>query len=267
FRARLLNSRGAMLIRLDRYAEAERSYDASIELFERHGSPAELGGALTGRGVTRSSQGRFDQALDDLGRARAQLLRSGDALAVARVDANLGNLEMDRERPAQAVGYFGKAARDFASMGAVNELGGISGMLVTAHLQLLQPKAALAESGRGSALLPRVRDPAQRANLLLGRAEALIAAGRLAEAGRLLAVPDAARVVPGDYKRRDYLRMELARQGGDPRAVLRIADAALDDWPPERRPRLRAWLALRRAQAARELGLPPAGEDPPGAGV
>src|SRR5690606_3823034 len=91
--------------------------------------------------------------------------------------------------------------------------------------------------------------------------------GRLAEAGRLLAMPDAARVVPGDYKRRDYLRMELARQGGDPRAVLRIADTALDDWPPERRPRLRAWLALRRAQAARELGLPPAGEDPPGAGV
>src|SRR5690606_10412929 len=90
FPARLLNPRGAMLHRLDRYAEAERSYDASIELFERHGSPAELGGALTGRGVTRSAQGRFDQALDDLGRARVQLLRSGDALAVARVDANLG---------------------------------------------------------------------------------------------------------------------------------------------------------------------------------
>lgn len=267
FRARLLNSRGAMLIRLDRYAEAERSYDASIELFERHGAPVELGGALTGRGVTRSSQGRFDQALADLGRARVQLLRGGDALAVARVDANLGNLEMDRERPAQAVGYFEKAARDFESMGAVNELGGISGMLVTAHLQLLQPQAALAQSGRGHALLPRIRDPAQRANLLLARAEALIAVGRLAKAGKLLAMPEAARVVPGDYKRRDYLRMELARQAGDRRAVMRIADAALDGWPPARRPRLRAWLQLRRDQAARDLDLPLAGDDLSGDGV
>ena len=256
FRARLLGSRGAMLIRLDRYADAEADYDASIALLERHGSPVELGNALNGRGVTRSSQGRFEQALADLGRARVQLLRGGDALAVARVDANLGNLEMDRERPAQAVGYFEKAARDFESMGAVNELAGISGMLVTAQLQLLRPDAALAESDRAWALLPRIRDPAQRANILLGRAEALLATGRLAEAGALLARPEAAHVVPGDYKRRDYLRMELARQSGDPRAVLEIADAALDGWPPERRPRLRAWLQLRRGQAAHALGLP-----------
>ena len=260
FRARLLNSRGAMLIRLDRYAEAERSYDASIALLERNGSPVELGHALNGRGVTRSSQGRFDEALSDLGRARVQLLRSGDALAVARVDANLGNLGMDRERPAQAVGYFEKAARDFESMGAVNELAGISGMLLSAQLQLLKPEAALAESDRAWALLPRIRDPAQRANILLGRAEALLAVGRLAEAGRLLAMPEAARVVPGDYKRRDYLRMELARQAGDPRAVVRIADAALADWPPARRPQLRAWLQLRGGQAAQGLDLPASGD-------
>ncbi|HVI59720.1 MAG TPA: winged helix-turn-helix domain-containing protein [Luteimonas sp.] len=262
FRARLLNSRGAMLIRLDRYAEAERSYDEAIALFARGGTPAELGAALNGRGVTRSSQGRFAQALDDLGRARTQLLRSGDALAVARVDANLGNVEMDRERPVQAVGYFRKAARDFESMGAVNELAGIGGMLGTARLQLLQPQAALAESDRAWALLPRIRDPAQRANVILGRAEALLAVGRLAEAGRLLAMPEAGHVVPGDYKRLDYLRMELARQAGDPRAVVRLADAALADWPPERRPRLRGWLRLRREQAAQGLDLPfAAGQD------
>src|SRR3546814_4060348 len=76
----------------------------------------------------------------------------------------------------------------------------------------------------------RAVDPQQRDG-----AEALLAVGRVAEAGALLAKPEAARVVPGDYKRRDYLRMELARQSGDPRAVLEIADAALDDWPPDRK--------------------------------
>lgn len=256
FRARLFNSRGAMLIRLDRYAEAERSYDESIALLERNGSPVELGHALNGRGVTRSSQGRFDQALADLGQARVQLLRSGDALAVARVDANLGNVEMDRERPVQAVGYYRKAARDFESMGAVNELAGISGMLTTAELQLLRPEAALKESARAWALLPRIRDPAQRANVILGRAEAMIAVGRLAEADQLLRMPDTAHVVPGDYKRRDFLRMELAHGGDDPREVVRIADATLETWPIERRPRLRAWMQVRRAQAAQRLDLP-----------
>jgi len=256
FRARLLTSRGAMLIRLDRYADAERSYDESIALLERNGSPVELGHALNGRGVTRSSQGRFDAALADLGQARMQLLRSGDALAVARVDANLGNVEMDRERPVQAVGYYRKAARDFESMGAVNELAGISGMLTTAELQLLRPGAALKESARAWSLLPRIRDPAQRANVILGRAEAMIAVGRLAEADQLLRMPDTAHVVPGDYKRRDFLRMELAHGDDDPREVVRIADATLEAWPAARRPRLRAWMQVRRAQAAQRLDLP-----------
>src|SRR3546814_17781978 len=90
---------------------------------------------------------------------------------------------MDRERPAQAVGYFEKAARDFESMGAVNELAGISGLLVTAQLQLLRPDAALAESGRAWALLPRIRDPAPPANLLPGPPEALLDGGPLARSG------------------------------------------------------------------------------------
>jgi DNA-binding winged helix-turn-helix (wHTH) protein/tetratricopeptide (TPR) repeat protein len=267
FRARLHNSRGAMLIRLDRYAEAERDYDAAIALLEGGGAPVELGHALNGRGVTRSSQGRFEPALDDLGRARMQLLQGGDALAVARVDANLGNVEMDRERPAQALGYFRKAVRDFESMGAVNELAGTGGMLLAADLQLLQAGAALRDSDRLWALLPRLRDPAQRANVMLDRAEALLAVGRLGEAGQLLADPETGRVVPGDYKRRDVLRVELARQSRDFAAAARLADAALADWPPERRPRLRAWLQLARARAAQALDLPYARDAVLGDGV
>src|SRR3546814_11100916 len=116
-----------MLIRLDRYADAEDDYDASIALLERHGSPVELGNALNGRGVTRSSPGRFEQALADPARARVQLLRGGDALAVARVDANLGNVEMGSARRAPAVGYFAKAARHFETLGAVTDPHGLNG--------------------------------------------------------------------------------------------------------------------------------------------
>lgn len=257
FHARLLSSRGAMLIRLDRYAEAERSYDQSVRLLGGGNHPAELGRALNGRGVTHSSQGHFDQALADLGTARVQLVRAGDGLAVARVDANLGNVEMDRDRPAQAVGYFSKAADDFASMGAVNELAAMSSMLITARLQLLQPVQAVQESERAWALRERIRDPAQRANLLLGRAEVLIATGQLSEARDLLQRPEAGTVVPGDFRRREFLRMELAWRAGDSRSAVLLADQALHGWPEGVRPRLRAWTRLRRQQALLRADLPP----------
>lgn len=256
FHARLLNVRGAMLIRLDRYAEAERSYNHSVRLLDNGTYPAELGRALNGRAVTRSSQGRFDQALADLGTARVQLVRAGDGLAVARVDANLGNVEMDRDRPAQAVGYFAKAADDFASMGAVNELAAMSSMLMTARLQLLQPGRALQESERAWALRERILDPAQRANLLLGRAEVLIATGQLSEARELLQRPEAGTVVPGDFRRREFLQMELAWHAGDPRSAALLAERALHDWPQRMRPRLRAWTRLRRQQALLRADLP-----------
>ena len=261
FHARLLNTRGAMLIRLDRYAEAEGVYTQAVRLLEGGGQPAELGRALNGRAVTRSSLGRFDQALADLGTARVQLARAGDLLAVARVDANLGNVEMDRDRPAQAVGYFRKAAEDFASMGAVNELAAMSGMLMTAELQLLHPERALQESERAWALRERVRDPAQSANLLLGRTEVLIANGRLSEARDLLQLPEADKVVPGDFRRREFLQMELAWQAGDPRSTVLLAGQALRDWPPTARPELRAWTRLRQQQAMlrADLDLPRAG--------
>src|SRR5690606_35029222 len=238
---------------------AEGIYTDAVRLLENGDHPAELGRALNGRAVTRSSLGRFDQALADLGTARMQLARAGDLLAVARVDANLGNVEMDRDRPAQAVGYFRKAAEDFASMGAVNELAAMSGMLMTAELQLLHPERALRESERAWALRERVRDPAQDANLLLGRTEVLIANGRLSEARDLLRLPEADKVVPGDFRRREFLQMELAWQAGDPRSTALLADQALRDWPPATRPELRAWTRFRQQQAMLQADLPPAG--------
>ncbi|MCL1633647.1 winged helix-turn-helix domain-containing protein [Luteimonas sp. SX5] len=257
FHARLLNARGAMLIRLDRYAEAERAYDQVTKLIGGGGHPAELGQALSGRAVAYSLQKRYDLALADLGRARVQLVARGDALAVARVDANLGILEFDRQRPAHALPYLEKAAEDFKAMGAMNELATVRKVLMGVQVALLRTDAALAESERAWAMLPRMRDPSQRADLILTRAEVLIVAGRLREAGTLLAMPEAALAVPADYGRRDYLRVDLARRGGEGRQAVAMADAALRAWPPQSNPRLRAWTAFRREQAALAADLAP----------
>lgn len=270
FASRLLNARGAMLIRLDRYIEAEQAYDRVIALIGSSEHPAELGQALSGRAVAYSLQKKYDLALADLGRARVQLSNMGDALAVARVDANLGILEVDRRRPAHGLPYLQKAAEDFKSMGAVNELATTRKMLMAVHVAMLRTDLAVAEADRAWAMLPKMRDPTQRAELILTRAEVLIVAGRLREAGSLLAMPDAAQETPNDFGRLDYLKVDLARRAGEHARAVAIADAALKHWPAERNAWLRAWTAYRREQAVLDADLPgaatavaPSGDDLP----
>ncbi len=254
FRAQLLNARGAMLVRLDRAGEAQRSYDEAIAA-TGGGQPAELGIALSGRAVANALQQRFDRALADFGQARVQLAAAGDALAVARVDANLGILEVDRGHPAQALPYLDRAARDFDAMGAVNELSTLRNMRVVALLQLLRHEDAMAESERAWALLPRLRDPTQRADTVLTRAQALLEAGRLRDAAQVLAMPEAGQSQPSELGRREALQAELALRGGAPARAVAIADAALGAWPAQRNPRVRGWLRLRREQAALQADL------------
>jgi DNA-binding winged helix-turn-helix (wHTH) protein/tetratricopeptide (TPR) repeat protein len=257
FHAQVLNARGAMLVRLDRLDEAQRSYDEVIALVDDGRHPTELGVALSGRAVTDAMRQEFGRALDGFARARVQLEAAGDALAVARVDANVGTLEVDRGRPAAGMPFLDGAIESFAAMGAVNELATVRNVRTLSRLQLLKPDAALADSDRNWALMPRLRDRAQRADVVLARADVMIARGRLREAARLLALPEARQALPAEQGRRELLQVELALQGGDGARAAALADAALRTWPRDRNPRLRAWLQLRREQAA------PGGDRPP----
>lgn len=256
FHARLLNARGALLVRLGRFGDGGRSFDEAVTLLQGTPYAAELGQALTGRAVTHSAQGRFEQALADLGQARIHQVRAGDVLAVARVDANLGAVEMDRGRPAAALGYYRASGPVFGSVGAINELAGTRWSLVDAQLSLLDNKAALAESERLFALLARIRDPAVRAKAILSRSEALMAVGRMREARELMLRQDAAVPIPAEPHLRDYLMIELARRSGDPRSAALLAERALRAWPVDDYGPLREWTQLRWLQAAQAADLP-----------
>lgn len=250
FRARLLNGRGAILVRLERTAAAERDFSAAIALLDADRHQAELAQALTGRGFARSVQGRFEQALDDLGRARVYALRAGDALAVARIDANFGQIEMERNRPAQALPYLLQAAVDFEAFGAINELVITRSALVAINLRLLRHDAAWAQSEKAWALRPRIRDPAQLGMLTLDRAEVLIRQGRFGDADALLESPASRQLLPGNHQRRTFLQMERAWRGGDARKTLRLAKQAQQRRMPTSNPRLQDWFRLRQLQSA-----------------
>ena len=253
---------GMLLVRLDRFADAERSYEQAIELLGATTDASSLGRALIGRGAARMAQGRFDDALADLGRARIQLTRAGDRLSVAKVDGNLGILEMQRDHPQQAVAAFEKAERDFQAMGATLELAGVRNMLMTLYLQLLDPAKALAVADRAWAAREHLHDPTVIGHLHLARAEVLATVGRLREArGLVEQLPDGLIAGPGDADRLHYVQVELARQTGDLVETARLAETALIDWPGDRNPRLRAWVAYRLQDAALEGHLPAPGND------
>lgn len=256
FRARALLVRGGIGVRLDRYAEGERDYSAAIGLLDPDEHVSLLGGALNGRGVTRAAQGKFAGALEDLGRARILLARTGDLLSVARVDANLGHLEGERGRPSQSLEYLAKAAAEFRRFGAIHELVAMHSALAVTHLQLLQPDQARASIEQAWALREQVTDVTQVTNIALGRAEAMIREGRFEAARALLEEHGDGPVLPGDFHRNDALQAELAWRSGDPARTIAIVDAALRDWSPEAWPSRLRWMQWLRQQAALQIDRP-----------
>lgn len=265
FRAQVLNARGAMLVRLERLEEAEAAYDASV--LESEGHPAELGQALSGRAVVHAMDGRFDQALSDFSRARVALQSAGDALAVARIDANLGILENDRGRPAQALPLLAEAEAAFAGMGAVNELATALAARANAELRLLRVDEALATSARGMEALERVADPGQRAELVRARASSLRTAGEPDAAAAVLATSPPPGAGLSAQLEAGLLEADIALDQAEPARALALADATLDAVPAGVQPEARAWLQLRREQAALQADRPPRRGDEPGFGA
>jgi DNA-binding winged helix-turn-helix (wHTH) protein/tetratricopeptide (TPR) repeat protein len=182
FRAQVLNARGATRVRRGAFADGGRDFEAALALLVPDGPPLERGLALVGRGNTRVPEHRYDEALADFAAARVALESAGDALGVARVDANMGMLELSRGRPPAALGYLPAAADRFQSFGALHELLLTLTGVIEAELAMLQHDAALATVERASAVRERITDPDQRVDLLLNRAQVFIAGGRYREA-------------------------------------------------------------------------------------
>jgi len=255
FHAQVLNARGSTRIRRGTFADGGRDFEAALALLP-DGAPLERGLALVGRGNARVAAHRFDEALADFGAARVALETSGDALGVARVDANIGMLELYRGRPAEAFGYLGGAADRFQSFGALHELLLTLTGIVDAQLSLLQRDDAWATVERGWALRERVTDPDQRIDLMLNRAQVLLGFGRYHEADVLLG--QVARQLPSQNgvltARARALLAELAARRERWRDAADVAAIALKEWPAAGADADRAPLMLIRQRALLALG-------------
>lgn len=259
-RARALLVRGEAGMRLGRFHEAERDHAQAIASSEPLARMPLLGAALTGRGVARMRLGDLEAAFEDFGLARVVLARSGDRLALARVDAALGELETRRGRPAQALEPLRRALDEFERRDVPHAAASAQAALAAAYLQLLEPDRARDRIDRAWALRERIAAPAQVARLALVRTEVLLRQGELSAARALLAAYGEGLAPRNERHRAHALRAELAWHAGDAAEALRLADAALSRWPPGADPPGRRAVGALRERAALRLVRPPRAE-------
>jgi len=243
-------------VRRGAFADGARDFEAAIALLPPDANPLDRGLALVGRGNTRVPEHRYDDALADFGAARVALESAGDALGVARVDANMGMLELYRGRPAAALGYLPAAADRFQSFGALHELLLTLTGVIEAELSMLQHEAALATVERASAVRERITDPDQRVDLLLNRAQVFMAGGRYREAEAAL-VQAKKTSMSGNrvlLARLRSLDAELAARSGRWDAAEVATREALAEWPSAGADGDRAEVVLLRQRALIALG-------------
>lgn len=255
-RGQVLNGLGSIAIRRNQMVVGERYFTEGVTLLNRVGDMRALGQAYTGLAVTQAAQHRFDQALTTFAHARVALGKAGDELAVARVDANLGILDIERGRYAEAVAGLRRAAARFAAFGAVNEqLTTLIG-LARAQQEMLDSAGAEQTVDEFWSLAARSASPRLRHQMAVIRADVLAQCGRLQEARKLLAGLRRELELPAEndtLARADAVLARLALADGDAELALKSASAGLEGLPQEQYERERAQLWLARVRALRAL--------------
>jgi DNA-binding winged helix-turn-helix (wHTH) protein len=251
-RASVLNGLGAVAVRADDAAQAETFFSEAISLLEGRQEPALLGQAYLGRAAAAAELRHIDAASADYSRARIALRQANDTLALIRVAADEGFLDVDQGRYAQALPQLAEATRHFQQWGALNEAVLTSIGQIACHLALLDSRAALQVADDAEAFARHLDNPTTLESLALARVRALAGVGRLREAREGLqhlrgASKDATMVAAADAM---FARLEL--ENGQVRAARELAGQAVAalDAPGDAGLRADAWLTSVRADLA-----------------
>lgn len=176
--ARAITNLGVIAAMRNDNVFAANRFDEAIALLRGQGAPDALGKALNGRANVAGATDQIELALQAFAEARVAFESSGNLLALALIDSNLAALDMRRERFAEAVPVFRRAADRFATFGVhAAELNALMGV-AELQLALLEPDAALTLEPRLHDLSAQVADPARQRNGELTRLYVLVANGR-----------------------------------------------------------------------------------------
>lgn len=185
-RARIFNDLGNLAYLRENPVAVLAHANAAIQALDGRRAPAEEGRAWVGRASGHTGLQQYDDALADYARARIAFSEAGDPLALARVDAYQGLLEVTRGRPADALPLLIRAADRLQAFDAVIEELHTRVGLVQAYLALLRPGDAMGQDARLGELGARVGDSRRRHYAEFARIRAMTSTGRLDDASALL---------------------------------------------------------------------------------
>ena len=185
-RAGILNGLGSLSLRTEEQARAKAYFSEAVALLESRNDPTQLGEAYLGRAAAATELQEFDNAMADYARARVALRQANDTLALLRIDADEGLLDLQRGLPAQALPQLESASKGFEQWGALNEAIFTRIGEIEAHLSLLQINEALASAAAADRLAQRVESRTTLNSLALTKSLALAAAGQWSQARRVL---------------------------------------------------------------------------------
>ncbi len=218
---------GAVAVRRQDFAAAERDYSAAISTLAGAGGqdhPDLLGSAYSSRGVTHGARGGFDAALADFGRARVELERAGDHVEIGSVEVNFALVEASRGRYAEAVAAFDRAIATFTRFDVRDNLAAAMLGKTRAQLALLDHDGALASSASAFDLSTHLENPILRQDIAEVRMHTLLLSGQLDAAAALL---DAAQASGAEIEFAP-LRARLQLERGDAAAAVATATKVLD---------------------------------------
>jgi len=256
-RARALLTLAAAYVRQGDSAKVAELYEEAIALRKDAADHEVLGVAYLGRGVVFAQGGQFEEATTELSRARIELETIGDGLGVAGVDVNLGDFQLLRHRPADALPILRNAVREFERLGAREGIAHALAQTASAEREMLELAAALATTERfwpGEAHTSNLR---MRWTLSAVRATALADVTRFDEAGALIARIGSDSDPGKDAAARaqaSATAAALAWFRGDVATAARLATVALTPALGDADPSLEARTRLLATRALRQSG-------------
>lgn len=190
FRARALTSMG--VVDFDQPALAVRHLSEAIALLENRNEPGYLGAAYNNRGIAHGKAREYEAAGADYARARIAFTLANDTLGLARVDNNEAFLDFGQGRLERGLPLITRAAQGLERFGAIEKLSAAVINQISANLDLLRPREALAVYERLRSTFDHLENPETLGFVRYVGAESLAANGRLREARALLTAVDAA---------------------------------------------------------------------------
>jgi tetratricopeptide (TPR) repeat protein len=112
------------------------AYQEALRLFDESGDDLESARTLSSGLQTLILLGQYDQARRWAARAKKIFLKHGDALRLARLDSNVGNILFRQDRPREGIVHYERALEGFQNLGDGKDVAAVLSNLAVCHTAL-----------------------------------------------------------------------------------------------------------------------------------